>query len=71
MLFTNSPRAIPTQAHATASPMALFYKMLFIISPFQVRIVPIKQEDSVVQYGEAGNYSVTGFEMILTRNTAK
>jgi hypothetical protein len=36
-----------------------------------VRVVPIKKEDSVVQYGEAGNYSVTGFEMILTRNTAK
>ena len=25
----------------------------------------------MVQYGEAGNYSVTGFEMIMTRNTAK
>jgi hypothetical protein len=37
----------------------------------QVQVVPIKKEDSTVTYGEAGNYSITGFEMILTRNTAK
>lgn len=37
----------------------------------QVRIKPLKEEDTIVPYGEAGNYSVTGFEITLTRNVEK
>ena len=31
----------------------------------------LKEEDRTVPYGDAGNYSVTGFEMKLSRNVAK
>ena len=30
-------------------------------------IEPLKQEDSTVYYGSLGNYSLSGFEMVLTR----
>ena len=44
---------------------------LLDFSPIQVIITPLSKEDTIVEYGEAGNYSVTGFEMKLTRNVAK
>jgi hypothetical protein len=37
----------------------------------QVTIVPLAGADRIVPYGDAGNYSVTGFEMKLVRNVAK
>ena len=30
-------------------------------------IEPLKQEDQTVYYGSLGNYSLSGFEMVLTR----
>jgi len=41
------------------------------ILDYQVQVVPLKPEDRLLVYGESGNYSITGFEMILTRNVAK
>ena len=43
---------------------------IIFIDP-QVDIVELKEEDRTVPYGDAGNYSVTGFEMKLSRNVAK
>merc|ERR1712079_801698 len=31
----------------------------------------MKEADRILQYGDAGNYSLCGFEMTLTRNAAK
>ncbi len=41
------------------------------ILDYQVDITALKPEDTIVLYGAAGNYSVTGFEMTLKRNVAK
>ena len=41
------------------------------ILDYQVIITDLKKEDKTLQYGESGNYSITGFEMTLTRNVAK
>lgn len=41
------------------------------ILDYQVAIDPLKIADRTLVYGEAGNYSLTGFEMTLTRNVAK
>ena len=38
---------------------------------YQVTIDPLKEKDTVFVYGDAGNYSITGFEMRLVRNIAK
>ena len=45
--------------------------LIFDPCSIQVIITPLSKEDTIVEYGEAGNYSVTGFEMKLTRNVAK
>lgn len=37
----------------------------------QVTIEALQPKDRTLVYGEAGNYSLTGFEMTLTRNVAK
>ncbi len=34
---------------------------------FLLEIEPLKQEDQTVYYGSLGNYSLSGFEMVLTR----
>ena len=49
----------------------MFYFLQFSIETFKVKILPLKAEDRVLPYGEAGNYSITGFEMTLTRNVEK
>ena len=41
------------------------------ILDYQVIINELKPADRIVVYGEAGNYSIAGFEMTLTRNVAK
>ena len=41
------------------------------ILDYQVTISPLKEEDTFLAYGDAGNYSLTGFEMKLVRNSAK
>ena len=41
------------------------------ILDYHVAIKPLSKEDQVFVYGEAGNYSTTGFEMTLVRNVAK
>lgn len=41
------------------------------ILDYQVMIDPLAVADRTLVYGEAGNYSLTGFEMTLTRNVAK
>ena len=41
------------------------------ILDYQVVIKELKPEDRILPYAEAGNYSITGFEMTLTRNVAK
>ena len=41
------------------------------ILDYQVTIAPMKVEDRTLQYGDAGNYSLCGFEMKLSRNSAK
>ena len=32
-----------------------------------LEIEPLKDEDSVLDYGSLGNFSLSGFEMVLTR----
>jgi hypothetical protein len=41
------------------------------ILDYKVIIIPLQPADQVLAYGESGNYSITGFEMTLTRNIAK
>ena len=41
------------------------------ILDYQVGITPLADKDRTLVYGEAGNYSLCGFEMTLTRNVAK
>ena len=41
------------------------------ILDYQVDINPLSVEDRTLQYGDAGNYSLCGFEMKLSRNSAK
>ena len=41
------------------------------ILDYQVSIKDLKTEDKILAYGESGNYSITGFQMTLTRNVAK
>ena len=41
------------------------------ILDYQVVINDLRPVDKVLAYGESGNYSITGFEMTLTRNVAK
>ena len=41
------------------------------ILDYRVLVKPLKLEDTILIYGENGNYSLTGFEMKLTRNVAK
>lgn len=41
------------------------------ILDYQVTVSPLKEEDRFLAYGDAGNYSLTGFEMKLVRNSAK
>ena len=41
------------------------------ILDYQVTINDLRQKDKILQYGESGNYSITGFEMKLHRNVAK
>ena len=38
---------------------------------YKITILPMKEADRILQYGDAGNYSLCGFEMTLTRNAAK
>jgi len=38
---------------------------------YKIDIKPMKEADRILQYGDAGNYSLCGFEMTLTRNAAK
>ena len=38
------------------------------ILDYQVVINDLRPVDKVLAYGESGNYSITGFEMTLTRN---
>ena len=38
---------------------------------YKIEIKPMKEADRILQYGDAGNYSLCGFEMTLTRNAAK
>merc|ERR1719150_2779917 len=41
------------------------------ILDYQVVIKELQPADRILPYAEAGNYSITGFEMTLTRNVAK
>jgi hypothetical protein len=41
------------------------------ILDYKVVIEPLQVDDTILAYGDAGNYSITGFEMTLTRNVAK
>lgn len=41
------------------------------ILDYKITIIPLKEEDRILAYGDSGNYSITGFEMKLTRNMAK
>ncbi|XP_040573179.1 glycine receptor subunit alpha-4 [Lepeophtheirus salmonis] len=41
------------------------------ILDYRIQIKPLKTADRIINYGETGNYSLTGFEMTLTRNMAK
>ena len=41
------------------------------ILDYKVSLGNLKPEDLIEQYGESGNYSITGFEMKLKRNVAK
>ena len=41
------------------------------ILDYQVSVKDLYQKDKVLAYGESGNYSITGFQMTLTRNVAK
>ena len=41
------------------------------ILDYRVDIAAMKADDRILQYGDAGNYSLCGFEMVLTRNVAK
>ena len=41
------------------------------ILDYQISITELKEEDTIFVYGDAGNYSTTGFEMRLRRNVAK
>ena len=41
------------------------------ILDYQVTIKDLAAKDKILAYGESGNYSITGFEMTLTRNVAK
>lgn len=41
------------------------------ILDYQVVIQDLRPVDKILAYGESGNYSITGFEMTLTRNVAK
>ena len=43
----------------------------FLLLILQVTIEALQPKDRTLVYGEAGNYSLTGFEMTLTRNVAK
>ena len=38
---------------------------------YKISIAAMKEADRILQYGDAGNYSLCGFEMTLTRNAAK
>ena len=38
---------------------------------YKIEIKSMKEADRILQYGDAGNYSLCGFEMTLTRNAAK
>ena len=41
------------------------------ILDYQVQIRNLHPKDTILTYGKSGNYSIAGFEMILTRNIAK
>ena len=41
------------------------------ILDYQVKVNDLQPKDKILAYGESGNYSITGFEMTLTRNIAK
>ena len=41
------------------------------ILDYQVKIANLHPKDTILTYGDSGNYSIAGFKMILTRNVAK
>merc|ERR1712038_1644979 len=41
------------------------------ILDYKVKLEDLKAADKVLAYGDSGNYSITGFQMTLTRNVAK
>ena len=41
------------------------------ILDYQVKVNDLQKKDKTLKYGDSGNYSITGFEMTLTRNVAK
>jgi hypothetical protein len=41
------------------------------ILDYSVQIIPLKEEDSIFLWQDIGNYSLTGFEMRLKRNSLK
>ena len=41
--------------------------MTFWIEYFQVNVMELSADDQVLGYGELGNFSVAGFEMVLNR----
>ena len=45
-----------------------YWLLMFMIS---LLVAAMKEADRILQYGDAGNYSLCGFEMTLTRNAAK
>ncbi len=59
-------------SHAEANTIIIaLYKHTAGLKKLQVSIVKLKEADRIVPYGDAGNYSVTGFELKLERNVAK
>ena len=58
MLFSNEKLSFDASAGNT-------------ILDYQVEIHDLQKKDKILEYGESGNYSITGFEMVLTRNVAK
>ena len=46
-------------------------KLRNTILDYSVQILPLKEEDSLFIWQDIGNYSLTGFEMRLRRNSLK
>ena len=39
-----------------------------VVLDYSVEIIPLEGDDRILSYGELGNFSVAGFEMVLQRH---